>query len=101
MLEYIVAVTNSLPTTSGKISHTLTVPSTRHLHYLTLARFPILQYCCKLLLLAIKVIIFLNPFILKYMIDLTLGKFFFTWKYWRFVYWTRIGPYTDRLAARS
>ncbi|KYN30461.1 Integrator complex subunit 10 [Trachymyrmex septentrionalis] len=54
MLEYIVVVTNSLPTTAGKISHTLTVPSTRHLHYLTLARFPILQYCCKLLLLAIK-----------------------------------------------
>ncbi|XP_011708303.1 PREDICTED: integrator complex subunit 10 [Wasmannia auropunctata] len=54
MLEYIVLVTNSLPTTLGKISHNLTVPSMRHLHYLTLARFPILQYCCRLLLLAIK-----------------------------------------------
>ncbi|KAL0128271.1 hypothetical protein PUN28_003497 [Cardiocondyla obscurior] len=54
MLEYIILVVNSLPTTLGKISHNLTVPSSRHLHYLTLARFPILQYCCRLLLLAIK-----------------------------------------------
>lgn len=57
MLEHIVLVASLLPTISGKVSHTLTVPSIRHLHYLTLARFPILQYCCKLLLLAIKVII--------------------------------------------
>ncbi|XP_011344357.1 integrator complex subunit 10 isoform X2 [Ooceraea biroi] len=54
MLEYIVLVASSLPTASGKVSHNLTVPSVRHLHYLTLARFPILQYCCRLLLLAIK-----------------------------------------------
>ncbi|XP_011874099.1 PREDICTED: integrator complex subunit 10 [Vollenhovia emeryi] len=54
MLEYIVLVVNSLPTASGKVSHNLTAPSTRHLHYLTLARFPILQYCCRLLLLALK-----------------------------------------------
>lgn len=58
-MEYIVLVTNLLPSASGKISHNLTVPSTRHLHYLALARFPILQYCCRLLLLAIKVIILL------------------------------------------
>lgn len=54
MLEYIVLVASSLPAASGKVSHNLTVPSVRHLHYLTLARFPILQYCCRLLLLAIK-----------------------------------------------
>ncbi|XP_024873318.1 integrator complex subunit 10 isoform X2 [Temnothorax curvispinosus] len=54
MLDYIILVVNSLPTASGKVSHNLTVPSMRHLHYLTLARFPILQYCCRLLLLAIK-----------------------------------------------
>lgn len=58
MLEYIVLVASSLPTLPGKVSHNLTVPSIRHLHYLTLARFPILQYCCRLLLLAIKVIIY-------------------------------------------
>ncbi|EFN90067.1 integrator complex subunit 10 [Harpegnathos saltator] len=54
MLEHIVLVANSLPVVSGKVSHNLTAPSMRHLHYLTLARFPILQYCCRLLLLAIK-----------------------------------------------
>lgn len=109
MLEYIVLVTNSLPTAPGKISHNLTVPSMRHLHYLTLARFPILQYCCKLFLLAIKVmilfcyVIFFNiyKYIDKYMIDLSLGKFFFTWKYWGFGYRTCVGPHADRLAARS
>lgn len=57
MLEYISLVASSLPTVSGKVSNNLTVPSMRHLHYLTLARFPILQYCCRLLLLAIKVAI--------------------------------------------
>ncbi|XP_032675087.1 integrator complex subunit 10 [Odontomachus brunneus] len=54
MLEHIVLVANSLPVVSGKVSHNLTAPSIRHLHYLTLARFPILQYCCKLLLLSTK-----------------------------------------------
>lgn len=54
MLEHIVLVASLLPTVSGKISHNLTVSSIRHLHYLTLARFSVLQYCCKLLLLAIK-----------------------------------------------
>ncbi|XP_014611356.1 PREDICTED: integrator complex subunit 10 isoform X1 [Polistes canadensis] len=54
MLEYIVLVASSLPSVCGKVSHNLTVPSTRHLHYLSLARYPVLQYCCRLLLLAIK-----------------------------------------------
>ncbi|XP_076755419.1 integrator complex subunit 10 isoform X2 [Xylocopa sonorina] len=54
MLEYIVLVVSSLPTVCGKVSHNLTVPCARHLHYLTLARFPVIQYCCRLLLLAIK-----------------------------------------------
>lgn len=67
MLEHIVLVASLLPTISGKVSHNLTVPSIRHLHYLTLARFPILQYCCKLLLLAIKVI----SFFLIYMIGIS------------------------------
>lgn len=56
MLEYIVLVVSALPSASGKISHNLTVPCARHLHYLTLARFPVIQYCCRLLLSAIKVI---------------------------------------------
>lgn len=54
MLEHIVMVASSLPIIPGKVSHNLTVPGARHLHYLTLARFPILQYCCRLLLLAVK-----------------------------------------------
>ncbi|XP_058800068.1 integrator complex subunit 10 [Phymastichus coffea] len=54
MIEYITMAANSLPSTSGKISHNLTIPGLRHLHYLTLARFPVLQYCCRLLLSAIK-----------------------------------------------
>lgn len=56
MLEYIVLVVSALPSASGKVSHNLTVPYARHLHYLTLARFPVIQYCCRLLLSAIKVI---------------------------------------------
>lgn len=56
MLEHIVLVANSLPVIPGKVSHNLTISGMRHLHYLTLARFPVLQYCCRLLLLAIKVI---------------------------------------------
>lgn len=55
MFDYIFLVACSLPDVPGKVSYNLTVPSMRHLHYLTLARFPILQYCCRLLLLAIKV----------------------------------------------
>ncbi|XP_016912803.1 integrator complex subunit 10 isoform X2 [Apis cerana] len=54
MLEYIVLVITALPSICGKVSHNLTVPCGRHLHYLTLARFPVIQYCCRLLLLAIK-----------------------------------------------
>ncbi|XP_053986860.1 integrator complex subunit 10 isoform X2 [Hylaeus anthracinus] len=54
MLEYIVLVVSALPTAGGKISHNLTVPCARHLHYLTIARFPVVQYCCRLLLSAIK-----------------------------------------------
>ncbi|XP_014475271.1 PREDICTED: integrator complex subunit 10 [Dinoponera quadriceps] len=54
MLEHIILVASSLPVAPGKVSYNLTVPSMRHLHYLTLARYPILQYCCRLLLLAIK-----------------------------------------------
>ncbi|XP_012214591.1 integrator complex subunit 10 isoform X2 [Linepithema humile] len=54
MLEHITLVASSLPAVAGKVSHKLTASSMRHLHYLTLARFPILQYCCRLLLLAIK-----------------------------------------------
>lgn len=55
MLDYIVMVANNLPPTRGKVSNNLTVPGVRHLHYLRLARFPILQYCCRLLLEVIKV----------------------------------------------
>ncbi|XP_048260684.1 integrator complex subunit 10 isoform X2 [Bombus affinis] len=54
MLEYIVLVVTALPSVCSKVSHNLTVPCGRHLHYLTLARFPVIQYCCRLLLLAIK-----------------------------------------------
>lgn len=54
MLEYIVLVVGALSPVPGKVSHNLIVPCTRHLHYLTLARFPVIQYCCRLLLLAIK-----------------------------------------------
>ncbi|XP_043275092.1 integrator complex subunit 10 [Venturia canescens] len=54
MLDYIVMVANNLPATRGKVSNNLTVPGVRHLHYLRLARFPILQYCCRLLLEVIK-----------------------------------------------
>ncbi|CAK9821870.1 Integrator complex subunit 10 [Anthophora retusa] len=54
MLEYIVLVVSALPSICGKVSHNVTVPCARHLHYLTLARFPVIQYCCRLLLLAIK-----------------------------------------------
>ncbi|XP_015607982.1 integrator complex subunit 10 isoform X2 [Cephus cinctus] len=54
MLEYIVLIASVLPTTRGKLSKILTVSATRHLHYLPLARYPILQYCCRLLLAAIK-----------------------------------------------
>lgn len=63
MLEHIVLVASSLPSVCGKVSHNLTVPSTRHLHYLSLARYPVLQYCCRLLLLAIKVLYDLLIFI--------------------------------------
>lgn len=56
MLEYIVLGVTALPSACGKVSHNLTVPCGRHLHYLTLARFPVIQYCCRLLFLAIKVI---------------------------------------------
>ncbi|KAK9306242.1 hypothetical protein QLX08_002978 [Tetragonisca angustula] len=54
MLEYIVLAVTALPSACGKVSHNLTVPCGRHLHYLTLARFPVIQYCCRLLFLAIK-----------------------------------------------
>lgn len=54
MLEYIIMVASVLPSIRGKVSNNLTVPSIRHLHYLTIARLPILQYCCRLLLVAIK-----------------------------------------------
>ncbi|XP_011505851.1 PREDICTED: integrator complex subunit 10 [Ceratosolen solmsi marchali] len=54
MIEYITLVANSLPNSEGKVSNNLTVPAVRHLHYLTLARFPVLQYCCRLLISAIK-----------------------------------------------
>ncbi|XP_048510081.1 integrator complex subunit 10 isoform X2 [Athalia rosae] len=54
MLEHIVLITNMLPSTRGKTCTNLMVPAVRHLHYLTLARNPILQYCCRLLLSAIK-----------------------------------------------
>ncbi|KAG7202000.1 hypothetical protein KM043_004689 [Ampulex compressa] len=54
MLEYIVLVVSALPTTNGNVSRNLTVPGMRHLHYLTLSRFSVIQYCCRLLLLAIK-----------------------------------------------
>ncbi|XP_076626592.1 integrator complex subunit 10 isoform X2 [Colletes latitarsis] len=54
MLEYIVLVVSALPSAGGKVSHNLTVPCARHLHYLTIARFPVVQYCCRLLLSAIK-----------------------------------------------
>lgn len=54
MLEYIVLVVSALPSVCGKVSHHLTVPCARHLHYLTLGRLPVLQYCCRLLLSALK-----------------------------------------------
>ncbi|KAJ8680759.1 hypothetical protein QAD02_016546 [Eretmocerus hayati] len=54
MIEYIMLIANTLPKLEGKTSNCLTVPAVRHLHYLTLARFPVLQYCCRLLLTAIK-----------------------------------------------
>ncbi|XP_066594872.1 integrator complex subunit 10 isoform X2 [Prorops nasuta] len=54
MLEYIVLVASSLPSNRGKVSHNLSVPCVRHLHYLPLAKFPVLQYCCRLLLTALK-----------------------------------------------
>lgn len=54
MLEHIVLITSMLPVTRGRISTNLMVPAIRHLHYLTLARNPVLQYCCRLLLLSIK-----------------------------------------------
>lgn len=55
MIEYITLVANSLPNKAGKVSNNLNVPAVRHLHYLTLAKFPVLQYCCRLLLSSIKV----------------------------------------------
>ncbi|XP_043469716.1 integrator complex subunit 10 [Leptopilina heterotoma] len=54
MLEYISMIANLLPSIRGKVSNSLTVPSIRHLHYITIARFPILQYCCRLLLATLK-----------------------------------------------
>lgn len=90
MLEYIVLVITTLPSICGKVSHNLTVPCGRHLHYLTLARFPVIQYCCRLLLLAIKVNrIKLDLKIFRYYhyiyhIDFMIGKLFFTWWCWRF-----------------
>ncbi|XP_014214813.1 integrator complex subunit 10 [Copidosoma floridanum] len=54
MVDYVTCVVSSLPNVEGKVSNKLTVPAARHLHYLTLARYPIVQYCCKLLLSAIK-----------------------------------------------
>ncbi|XP_046417197.1 integrator complex subunit 10 isoform X2 [Neodiprion virginianus] len=54
MLEHIVLITSMLPVARGKISMNLTVPAVRHLHYLTLARNPVLQYCSRLLLASIK-----------------------------------------------
>lgn len=107
MLEHITLVASSLPTVSGKVSHNLTVSSMRHLHYLTLARFPILQYCCKLLLLAIKVIIFFCSNVLHFFIlinitiDMVLGKFFFTWNRRGTGSWTCVSSNADRLAAGS
>ncbi|XP_033228562.1 integrator complex subunit 10 [Belonocnema kinseyi] len=54
MLEYISMVSSVLPQVRGKVSSNLSVPAIRHLHYLTTARFPVLQYCCRLLLTALK-----------------------------------------------
>jgi len=54
MLDYIVMVANNLPPNRGKVSNNLAVPSVRHLHYLSLTRFSILQYCCRLLLEVIR-----------------------------------------------
>ncbi|OXU21816.1 hypothetical protein TSAR_001848 [Trichomalopsis sarcophagae] len=54
MIEYITLVANALPSAQGKVSNNLTVPAIRHLHYLPLTRFTVLQYCCRLLLTAIK-----------------------------------------------
>ncbi|KAL7304026.1 hypothetical protein TKK_0003495 [Trichogramma kaykai] len=54
MLEYIKPVVDALPSVEGKLSSKLTVIGSRHLHYLSLTKIPILQYCCKLLLFAIK-----------------------------------------------
>lgn len=91
MLEYIVLVITALPSICGKVSHNLTVPCGRHLHYLTLARFPVIQYCCRLLLLAIKVSrIKLNLKIFRYYCyiyninNFIIGKLFFTRWCWRF-----------------
>lgn len=59
MLEYISLVANHLPSVRGKVSNSLSIPAIRHLHYITIARFPILQYCCRLLLASLKVLIIL------------------------------------------
>lgn len=47
-------IVSALPQCRGKLSNNLTVPATRHLHYLALAELPILQYCCRLLLNGLK-----------------------------------------------
>lgn len=54
-MDYIVLIVSALPQNRGKISNNLTVQATRHLHYLPLTEFSILQYCCRLILTGIKV----------------------------------------------
>ncbi|XP_012288471.1 integrator complex subunit 10 isoform X2 [Orussus abietinus] len=54
MLDCIVAIASNLPSTRGKVSTTLTVPAVRHVHFLALTKYSVLQYCCRLLLSAIK-----------------------------------------------
>lgn len=104
MLEYIVLVVSALPSVCGRVSHNLSLPCSRHIHYLTLARFPLIQYCCRLLLLAIKVInwrlIFESVFYI-YSISFTVGKFFSTRRCGRLGYRARIGINANWLASRS
>ncbi|KAK0080763.1 hypothetical protein PV325_013352 [Microctonus aethiopoides] len=54
MMDCIVLIVSALPQNRGKISNNLTVQATRHLHYLPLTEFSILQYCCRLILTGIK-----------------------------------------------